>query len=129
MPSPSAENSRRRIEGNSSAIRFGVVHLGSRSMEFEGGPVARCASSLASAETISLVAAAASAGQRKGVTKSKRHHRCDRRPLKVGLPGRIVNAADRRHVPLFGKIDIPNSSSLLWKGAFKGRAAHGLKPI
>ena len=39
--------------------------------------------------------------------------------------GRIVNAADRRHVPLFGKIDIPNSSSLLWKGAFKGRAAHG----
>src|SRR6476661_248956 len=97
MPSPSAENSRRRIEGNSSAIRFRVVHLGSRSMEFEGGPVARCASSLASAETISLVAAAASAGQRKGVKKTKRHRRCDRRPQKVGLPGRIVNAADRRH--------------------------------
>ena len=103
MPSPSAENSRRRIEGNSSAIRFGVVHLGSRSMEFEGGPVARCASSLASVETMSLAAAAANAGQRKGVKRTKRHRRCDRRPLKVGLPGRIVNAADRRHVLLFGK--------------------------
>ena len=103
MPSPSAENSRRRIEGNSSAIRFGVVHLGSRNMEFEGGPAARCASSLANAETISLAAAAASAGHRKGVKRTKRHRRCNRRPQTVGLPERIVNAADRRHVPLFGK--------------------------
>ena len=103
MPSPSAENSRRRIEGNSSAIRFGVVHLGSRNMEFEGGPAARCASSLANAETISLAAAAASAGHRKGVKRTKRHRRCNRRPQTVGLPERIVNAADRRHFPLFGK--------------------------
>ena len=93
MPSPSAENSRRRIEGNSSAIRFGVVHLGSRNMEFEGGPAARCASSLANAETISLAAAAASAGHRKGVKRTKRHRRCNRRPQTVGLPERIVNAA------------------------------------
>jgi hypothetical protein len=103
MPSPSAENSRRRIEGNSSAIRFGVVHLGSRNMEFEGGPAARCESSLANAETISLAAAAASAGHRKGVKRTKRHRRCNRRPQTVGLPERIVNVADRRHFPLFGK--------------------------
>jgi hypothetical protein len=38
MSSPSAENFRRRIEGNSSAIRFGVVHLGSQNMEFEECP-------------------------------------------------------------------------------------------
>ena len=71
MSSPSAENSRRRIEGNSSAMRFGVVHLGSRNMEFEGCPAARCASSLANAETISLAVAAASAGHRKGVKGTK----------------------------------------------------------
>ena len=68
-----------------------------------GGPAARCASSLANAETISLATAAASAGHKKGVTRNKRHRRCNRRPQTVGLPERIVNAADRRHVPLFGK--------------------------
>ena len=71
MSSPSAENSRSRIEGNSSATRFGVVHRGSRGTEFEGSPAASCASSLANAETISLAVAAASAGHRKGVKGTK----------------------------------------------------------
>jgi hypothetical protein len=62
----------------SSAIRFGVVHLGSRNMEFEGRPAARCASSLASAETISLAVAATSAGHKKGVKGTKAHRRRNR---------------------------------------------------
>ena len=76
MSSPPAENSRSRIEGNSSAMRFGVVHLGLRGMEeFEGCPAARCASSFANAATISLAVAAASAGHRKGVKGTKAHRR------------------------------------------------------
>src|SRR5262249_36086370 len=67
----SDENSRNRIEGNSSATRLGVVHPGSRNMGFEGGPRAKCASSLANAETISLAVAAASAGHEKGVKGPK----------------------------------------------------------
>ena len=96
MSLPSGENLRSRIEGNSSAMRFGVVHLGSRNMEFEGCPAARCASSLASSETISLAVAAASAGHRKGVKGTKVHRPCNRHRQTLGLPGRIVNAADRR---------------------------------
>src|SRR6266568_3409660 len=103
MSSPPAENSRRRIEDNSSAMRFGVVHLGSRNIEFEGCPAARCASSLASTETISLAVAAASAGQRKGVKGTKAHRRCNRHRQTLGLPGPIVNAADRRCFPPFRK--------------------------
>jgi hypothetical protein len=99
MSSPPAENSRRSIEGNSSAIRFGVVHLGSRDLEFEWGPVARCASSLASAATTSLAAAVASAGHRKGIKGTKAHRRCNRHRQTVGLPRRIVNVADRRYFP------------------------------
>ena len=78
MSSPCAENCRRRIEGNSSATRFGVVHLGSGNMEFECCPAARCASSLANVEIISLAVAAASAGHRKGVKATKGHRRCNR---------------------------------------------------
>src|SRR5919197_5604196 len=103
MSLPSAENLRSRIEGNSSATWFGVVHLGSRNMEFEGVPAARCPSSLASAETISPAVAAASAGHRKGVKGTKAHRRCNRHRPTVGLPGRIVNAADRRYFSPFGK--------------------------
>jgi len=77
-------------------MRFGVVHLGSRNIEFEGCPAARCASSLASTETISLAVAAASAGQRKGVKGTKAHRRCNRHRQTVGLPRWIVNVADRR---------------------------------
>ena len=98
MSSPSAENFRRRIEGNSSAIRFGVVHLGSRNMEFEECPAARCAISLVSAKTISLAVAAASAGHKKGVKGTMAHRRCNRHPRTVGLPERIVNAAANDHV-------------------------------
>jgi hypothetical protein len=76
-------------------MRFGVVHLGSRNMEFEGRTAARCASSLANAETISLAVAAASAGHRKGVKGTKVHRRCNRHRQTVGLTERIVNAADR----------------------------------
>src|SRR6516165_9443584 len=113
MSSPPAENSRSRIEGNSSATRFGVVHLGSRNMEFEGCPAARCASSLANAATISLAVAAASAGHRKGVKGTKAHRRCNRHRQTLGLPGQIVNAADRRYLPPFGKpAPIPDGSSL-----------------
>src|SRR6266511_5761307 len=101
MLSPPPENSRRRIEGNSSAMRFGVVHLGSRTMEFEECPAARCASSLVSAENISLAVAAASAGQRKGIKGTMAHRRCNRHGRTVGLPERIVNAVDHRSSPPF----------------------------
>jgi hypothetical protein len=94
MLSPSAENSRKRIEGSSSAMRFGVVHLGSRNMEFEGCTAARCASSLANAETISPAVAAASAGHRKGVKGTKAHRRCNRHRQMVGLTKQIVNAVE-----------------------------------
>src|SRR5262245_33754101 len=81
MSSPSAENARSRIEGNSSATRFGVVHCGSRGVEFEGSPAARCASSLANAATISLAVAAARAGHRKGVKATKAHRRYNRQTV------------------------------------------------
>ena len=81
-------------------MQFGVVHLGSRNMEFEGCPTARCASSLASAEIISLAVAAASAGHRKGVRGTKAHRQCDRHRQTVGLPKRIVNAASSIVPPL-----------------------------
>src|SRR5262244_4111145 len=81
MPSPSAENARSRIEGNSSATQFGAVHLGSRGVEFEGSPAARCASSLANAATISLAVAAARAGHRKGVKATKAHRRYNRQTV------------------------------------------------
>jgi hypothetical protein len=103
MSSPSVENSRSRIEGNSSAIRFGVVHLGSRNMEFEVRPAARCSSCLAKAETISLADAAARAGHRKGVKGTTGHRRCNRHRQTVRPPERIVNAADCRSFPPFGK--------------------------
>src|SRR5437667_8832697 len=96
MSLPSGENLRSRIEGNSSATWFGVVHFGSRNMELEGVPAARCPSSLASAETISLAVAAASAGHRKGDTGTMAHRRCNRHRQTVGLPRWIVNVADRR---------------------------------
>src|SRR6266511_2061274 len=99
MSSPSAENLRRCIEGNSSAIWFGVVHLGSR--KFEGCPAARCTSSLVSAENISLPVAAASAGHRKGIKGTMAHRRCNRHGRRVGLPERIVNAVDHRSSPPF----------------------------
>src|SRR5262245_28224718 len=67
-----------RIERNSSAIRFAVVHLGTQNMEIEVCTAVRCASSLASAQSISLADAAASAGHRKGVKGTKGHHRCNR---------------------------------------------------
>src|SRR5262249_5483898 len=80
-------------------MRFGVVHLGSRNTEFEGCPTARCASSLASAETISLAVAAASAGHRKGVKGTKAHRQCDRHRQTVGLLERIVNVAGSSILP------------------------------
>jgi hypothetical protein len=52
---------------------------------------------LASAEIISLAVAAASAGHRKGVKGTKAHRQCDRHRQTVGLPKRIVNAANRRY--------------------------------
>src|SRR4029453_4012470 len=103
MSSPSAENLRRCIEGNSSAIWFGVVHLGSRKMGFEGGPAGRWASSLVSAENISLAVAAASAGHRKGIKGTMAHRRCNRHGRTVGLSERIVNAVDHRSSPPFGE--------------------------
>src|SRR6266550_5360207 len=103
MSLPPAENSRRSIDGNSSAIRFGVVHLGSRNMEFERFPAARCPSSLANAETISLAVAAASAGHRKGIKGTKAHRLCNRHPQTVGLTERIVNAVHHRCSPPFGE--------------------------
>src|SRR5262249_34734162 len=102
ISSPSDENSRKRIEGNSSATRFGVVHPGSRNMGFEGGPRAKCASSLASAETISLAVAAARAGHKKGVKGTKAHRQCKRHHQTVGLTGRIVNVAEGQNLRHFG---------------------------
>jgi uncharacterized protein (DUF1330 family) len=104
MSSPSAENLRRCIEGNSSAIWFGVVHLGSRNMEFEGCPAAGCTSSLVSAENISLAVAAASADHRKGIKGTMAHRRCNRHGRMVGLPERIVNAVDHRSLPALRRI-------------------------
>src|SRR5436190_249749 len=74
-------------------MRLGVVHLGSRNMEFEGCTAARCVSSLANADTISRAVAAASAGHRKGVKGTKAHRRGNRHPQMVGLTKQIVNAA------------------------------------
>src|SRR5262249_30085044 len=80
---------------------FGVVHPGSRNMGFEGGPRAKCASSLANAETISLAVAAASAGHKKGVKGTKAHRQCKRHHQTVGLTRRIVNAAERQNLRHF----------------------------
>src|SRR5262249_19954046 len=96
ISSPSDETWRKRIEGNSSAPRFGVVHPGSRNMGFEGASRAKCASSLASADIISLAVAAASAGHKKGVKGTKAHRQCKRHHQTVGLTRRIVNAAERQ---------------------------------
>src|SRR5258708_34032669 len=100
MYSPHAENSRSRIEGNSSAMRFGVVHLGLRGMEFEGCPAARCASSLANAATISLAVAAASAGHRKGVKGTKAPRGCNRHLKRSDYQGELstrpINSTDKR---------------------------------
>jgi hypothetical protein len=74
-PSTAAGSQTLLVEGRSHSHR--VVHLGSRKMEFEGCPAARCASSLASAATISLAATAASAGHRKGDKGTKGHRRCN----------------------------------------------------
>jgi len=70
-------------------------------MGFEGGPRAKCASSLANAETISLAVAAASAGHKKGVKGTKAHRQCKRHHQTVGLTGRIVNAAERQNLRHF----------------------------
>jgi len=70
-------------------------------MGFEGGPRAKCANSLASAETISLAVAAASAGHKKGVKGTKAHRQCKRHHQTVGLTGRIVNAAERQNLRHF----------------------------
>ena len=70
-------------------------------MGFEGGPRAKCASSLANAETISLAVAAASAGHKKGVKGTKAHRQCKRHHQTVGLTRRIVNAAERQNLRYF----------------------------
>ena len=70
-------------------------------MGFEGGPRAKCASSLANAETISLAVAAASAGHKKGVKGTKAHRQCKRHHQTVGLTRRIVNAAERQNLRHF----------------------------
>jgi len=56
-------------------------------MGFEGDPRAKCASSLASAETISLAVAAAIAGHKKGVEGTKAHRQCKRHRQTVGTDG------------------------------------------
>src|SRR5258707_14923586 len=98
MSSPPAENSRSRIEGNSSAMRFGVVHLGLRGTEFVGGPAARCASSLANAATLPLAVASTSAGHRKGVKGTKGDRRRNRHLKRSDYQGELsMRPTDSRY--------------------------------
>ena len=63
--------------GNSSAIRFGVAHVGSLKVQFELYPAAKCESCLVTTDAISPAEAAASADQRNGVKGTKRHRQCN----------------------------------------------------
>jgi len=63
-PPPAVEKSRSRTEASSSAMRFSLAHVGSRTSGSDCGPTARLMNSLAIAAAISLADSAASAGHR-----------------------------------------------------------------